>query len=94
MAIDLDREQLVPLTCAAQQYPGRRPHIATVFRHVLKGVRGVQLESTMIAGRRYTSMEAIRRFLSAINARSPLGNQPAFGDYDARVEAELERQGL
>jgi hypothetical protein len=96
MAIDVEREHLVPIVEAARHYPGRTPHFATCVRHALRGVRGVRLDTVMIGGRRYTSVEAIRRFLNEINARSPLGSQSKvqFGAHEDQINAELARHGL
>ena len=46
----------------------RRVHIATIHRWAKKGCRGHILETCLVGGRRYTSCEAIRRFLHATNS--------------------------
>ena len=46
------------------------PSEATYYRWLLKGARGVVLDSTVIGGRRYTSREAINRFIEAQNERA------------------------
>lgn len=53
---------LLPLGDAAKHIPGR-PHRATIERWRTRGVRGRRLETTLIGGRRYTSLEAIADFL-------------------------------
>jgi hypothetical protein len=40
---------------------------ATCWRWALRGVRGRRLETFLIGGRRYTSREAVDRFLNHLN---------------------------
>ncbi len=44
----------------------RHPHVSTIYRWRLRGIRGVKLETFLIGGRRYTSVEAIERFTERI----------------------------
>ncbi|HUQ69063.1 MAG TPA: DUF1580 domain-containing protein [Planctomycetaceae bacterium] len=60
--IDVLHEELIRIEDAAAHIPSR-PSRASVWRWILRGVRGRQLESTMVGGRRFTSREAIERFL-------------------------------
>jgi hypothetical protein len=55
-------EELVSLTAACKRFPvpSSRP---AVERWTRKGSRGVILETILICGRRYTSVEAIDRFV-------------------------------
>ena len=39
-----------------------RKHVSTVWRWVLRGVKGHRLESFLVGGRRYTTREAVGRF--------------------------------
>ncbi|MDZ4779591.1 MAG: DUF1580 domain-containing protein [Planctomycetia bacterium] len=71
MAIDFSAETPLSIAEAAAIIPGR-PSLASVWRWVLKGVRGNQLESLMIAGRRFTSHEAIDRFIQRSNSTPSL----------------------
>jgi hypothetical protein len=65
----LDNEDLVVLAKAAawiaDRTGGRRPNISTLHRWATRGVRGVKLETVAVGHVRYTSIEAVRRFLSA-----------------------------
>ena len=45
-------------------------HVATVWRWVLRGVRGRKLPSVMIGGRRYVARKALATFLDAQNVPS------------------------
>ena len=64
--IDHETEHLLSMTQAAKTLPGK-PDVATLWRWRTAGCRGVKLETMLYGGRRYTSSEAIRRFLNAIN---------------------------
>ncbi len=59
--IDLKTERLLTLHQASDLLPGR-PSPATLWRWRNKGVRGRKLESVVLGGQVYTSVEAIGRF--------------------------------
>jgi len=61
--IDLN-EDLIPISQVPGEFPSR-PHIATVWRWVTRGVRGVKLATVHLGGRRFSSREAIQRFVEA-----------------------------
>ena len=66
MAIDLRRDNGIPIREVPNWLPkrnGKKVHFSTVFRWVTKGARGRVLESVLIGGIRYTTIEAIERFL-------------------------------
>ena len=65
--IDIDTEDLIPFQQAPDFIPGA-PCLQTLHRWRLKGVRGARLETILCGGIRYTSREAIRRFIIAQNA--------------------------
>ncbi len=44
---------------------GKKVHYSTVYRWATKGVRGRVLETVRVGGVRYTSIEALERFLTA-----------------------------
>jgi hypothetical protein len=98
MAIDASCETVIPLTEAPVWSPGR-PHISSVWRWVLKGVRGVKLETLVCGGRRFTSREAIDRFIAATTAAAhgepaPVRTAKQRAREIAAAEAELERAGI
>lgn len=69
MSIVSERETLVSFSDARSAFrDGRRKSLATLHRWRLHGVRGVRLETLLIGGIRYTSLEAIDRFIQAQNA--------------------------
>jgi len=53
---------LIPIPQVPAHVPSR-PHIATVWRWMGRGVRGVKLETVLIGGKRFTSADAIQRFI-------------------------------
>jgi hypothetical protein len=66
--LDMQREHLLTLTQAAKILPGR-PNLATLWRWRTKGVRnGIKLETAMSGGKRFTSLEAIKRFQERVTA--------------------------
>lgn len=101
--IDLNSE--IPVTlraaCDAPQLRrnGRKPHIASMYRWVTRGCRGIVLESLVVAGSRVTTMEAIDRWIASLSANDKV--QPAAShNYrttlrrqrdHARAEAELKK---
>src|SRR4051794_11991685 len=75
--INIHTEQLRSLAEAARELPrqgnSRGVHVSTLcrwWRHGVQcGVQGrVKLETVVIGGRRYTSVEAIQRFVERLNA--------------------------
>jgi hypothetical protein len=72
--LDISAESLISINAAAKKIPGR-PHIGTVWRWILTGLNGTKLESAKVGGRRYTSEEAIQRFIAATTAAAD-GEQP------------------
>lgn len=71
MSINIDLERLLALSDARTAFPGdKRLSLATLHRWRIKGVRGVRLETVLVGGLRYTSQEAITRFIAAQNAEA------------------------
>lgn len=99
-SIDITTENMIPFPDAPKHIPGR-PHIATVNRFRLRGSHGVKLETVKVGGRRFTSLEAIQRFVDAVTAAAD--GRPATitappstrrqRELD-RVDAELARAGI
>jgi hypothetical protein len=92
--IDPSAETLVSFSEAPNHIPGR-PHISTIHRWRLRGVRGKRLETLLRGGRRYTSLEAIQRFLRLDDfdeVADPNQSRPSVPD-DA-VARELDRIGI
>lgn len=81
-------ETLISLKDAARRLPGR-PHVSTLWRWSTRGVRNIRLETSLVGARRFTSLEAIARFLERINR----GSDPTGGsNYDVKTRrTEIER---
>lgn len=62
-------ESLFTLKAAAKLLPGH-PHYATLFRWAQRGCRGIRLETILVGGIRYTSREALDRFIAACSGLS------------------------
>jgi len=98
MAIDINRERLLTISAAATSLQ-HRPHVATVWRWVQSGVRGVKLETILIGGRRYTSKEALERFIDRTTAAAngeviPVRSAKQRERAIAAAEAELAAAGI
>ena len=65
--IDWENERPLSFAAAAKSLP-TRPNVVTLWRWRNRGIKGVQLESGLIGGRRYTSREALDRFFAATTA--------------------------
>ena len=74
--IDLNEEQMLTLTQATAELPGR-PHIPTIWRWHARGLHGVKLETIVIGGRRFTSREALQRFAERTTAAAGGTSAPA-----------------
>ena len=96
--IDIQTEKVLTFTQAAKALPGR-PNVATLWRWRTAGCRGVKLETVLVGGKRYTSREAIQRFVAettaaadgeAVQPRTP--KQRAANH--ARADADLAKAGF
>lgn len=94
MAIDTALETLVSFGDSRTAFPGdRRLSLATLHRWRLHGVRGVRLETILVGGLRYTSREAIERFIAAQNeADAP--SAPVITPAQRRRQSEAARAAL
>ena len=64
--IDPSTEFLIHFQQAGRAVPSN-PSLCALHRWRLSGVRGVKLETLLIGGKRFTSTEAIARFIAAQN---------------------------
>lgn len=60
------KETLIPIWDIPKHLP-IRVHISTCHRWYTRGVRGQKLETALIGGRRFTTVEALTRFWAAIS---------------------------
>ena len=74
MGIDIQTETVIGIGAGCREFPPNGVADATMARFIQKGVKVkatgevVKLETIKIGGRRYTSKEAIARFIAAQNA--------------------------
>jgi hypothetical protein len=78
--IDLTTESLIRLHDVGNYIPssraGKRLGKAVAFRWALRGVRGTKLETLKVGGCRFTTVEAIQRFVAALNPNPASANKP------------------
>ena len=98
----LTDEQLVEVKDAPRHFPSR-PAVSTLWRWMLRGVAGIRLESVKVGGlKRYTSIEAIQRFIERTTCADEARRKAASGGADNDPPGErtpeqsrrLERRGL
>ena len=89
------QERRLTLSQAARQL---QLHVSTVWRWTLRGVRGVKLETSLVGGQRFTSHEALDRFVARINATdssaSAVGNSHQRQREIEAAERELAESGI
>lgn len=93
MALDLLGEEAISLMDVPKFVPkrnGKKVHYSTVYRWATRGARGRVLETAFSGGCRYTTLQAIGRFLSARGAAHAIPKD----DLGCAVEAALRRAGL
>jgi hypothetical protein len=95
--IDLATETLLSLTDVAKSLPGR-PHVSTLHRWRMRGIRGIKLETTKLGGKRLTSREALQRFADRTTAAAsgeptPVRTPAQRAREIAQAERECERMG-
>ena len=96
MSIDPLSADLVTLAESRNLFP-TRPHISTIWRWIQRGTRGHRLDTCYVGGRRYTSHEAVARFLSALNnngATAPAEPSKRRQRQIDQAEAELQAAGM
>lgn len=97
--IDTNSETLVTFPTAARGVPPDGTNVGTIYRWTLRGIRGVRLETILIGGKRYTSLQALERFYQRTTAAAA-GENPRKCDssprdtaYDA-AERRLDALGI
>lgn len=91
--IDLQSEQLIAVKDIPRHVPGR-PHIATCYRWIQRPSN--PLETVRVGGRRFTSVEALHRFIARCTGDETLTPVPTKARQReiARAEKELENAGI
>lgn len=89
-------EELLPFASAIRSLPGA-PHISTGYRFAMRGIRGVVLETVRVGGKRYTSRQALNRFIEKVTAATtpnPKMGPMAESVADPQVDQRLKCLGL
>ena len=73
--IDFENESLLSVAEAAKLLP-RRPALRTIWRWIERGCNGVRLETVKIGDRRFTSREALHRFVKGSRSRRTVNSCP------------------
>jgi hypothetical protein len=94
LPIDLTTETPIPINQSPKYYPAGRPNISTVYRHFTRGCRGVRLETFVVGGKRYTTIEAIQRFVERTTASSPGASLQPSCPTSRQREAEIDKAEL
>lgn len=99
MTINLLSEQLMSMAQAVRSLPmrtsGKRLHVGTLYRWASQGVKGTRLETVRIGEHRFTSAEALQRFVdrlteaAELRAAQPLGTD---GAHQLERERVLDRE--
>lgn len=90
MGIDIRQETLIPLHEAPQHIPGR-PNLSTLYRWFQRGARGARLETIVAGTKRFTSIEAIERFIERTTANSTGASLPTSHPTSRQREAAIRR---
>lgn len=97
MQIDFGKEQSITLAQVPVHVPkrgGKKVHSSTVYRWATKGARGRVLESVMVGGIRYTTVEAVRRFLTANSHVAKTTKSSLHNELDEAIEDSLRQAGV
>lgn len=70
MPIDIAHEEIITPAQAARYFP-QRPHRSAIYRWMRDCRPHRRLESILIGGRRFTSLEAIARWVAELNGERP-----------------------
>jgi len=86
--IEISSEALIPISEVPAALP-RRVSIASVYRWMLRGVKGIHLQTILIGGRRYTSREALQRFAEQTTAAAS-GERPPVRTFTRRARDQAK----
>ncbi len=89
--IDPTTEEMIPFQQASRRIPGN-PSLCAFHRWRLSGVRGARLETLLVGGTRFTSAQAISRFIAAQNCDEQPA--PTITAKQRRVQAEAANRVL
>jgi hypothetical protein len=99
MGINVETEKVITLGEGCREFPPNGISAATISRFIQKGVKikalgiFVKLETVKIGGRRFTSKEAVSRFIAAQNA-ADVPAAPVITGSQRRRQSESAREAL
>lgn len=99
MGIDIQTETVIGIGAGCREFPPDGIADATMARYIQKGVKikatgeFVKLETIKIGGRRYTSKQAIARFIAAQNV-DEVPAAPAISPTQRRRQAQAAQRAL
>lgn len=80
MAINIATEEMISLSQAASELPGRKfgrtTSRWTVYRWAKQGCRGQKLETVCVGGTLFTSRQALHRFFGELKRSTGPGGPP------------------
>lgn len=85
-------KEAMPLSRVSDYIPGN-PHVATIWRWVAKGVKGIKLSVVRVGGRTMVTPDAIETFLTRLNAVDE-AQSPAITQSQRRKQAETANKVL
>lgn len=100
MTIDITHDQLLDFGSAAKLLPSEsRPSYTTWWRWCRRGIRGVKLETVLLGGRRFTTADAMKTFVTALTSggsgHRPTTSEPRLARRSDRgTETELRMLGI
>ncbi len=97
-APSLPDEEPISFTQLAERIPGRsknrRIHASSIHRYRSPGIRGVKLYAFRIGGRWFTTMDAFKKFCSAVTATTGDGTSGQLPSCTSDVvKTSLNREG-
>jgi hypothetical protein len=96
MPIDPINDRLLPLREAADLFPRRRMgakvNVATLWRWMTRGARGVVLETVRVGNQNYTTEQAVRDFIVAQSR--PIAADGNGNSHSNNAIKRLEQLGL
>lgn len=84
----MDCQKYITLSQAAALLPGR-PHLSTLHRWRLGGIRGVRLQTALVGGRRFTTRQWLDEFIAKTTAAAD--GEPVRSQAPSRLERDAER---
>jgi hypothetical protein len=88
--IDIQAKNLIAFSKAAGVYPGGGVHLSTLHRHRLRGLCGQKLEAVFVAGQWRTTIEAIEKFVLAVNDARSGASAPSAAASNGQVTADAD----